>query len=168
MYIRIVAVVGAIFAASVPSARASTYTFALSGDYTATWQAPSNPTPATDDGTIPFGFAIDNVAGTYAGTAGSARDIRFFTTTDSGGFAIFQTVVTKVASGTGPQLFSGTITNPMFIPGIYTLNDQAIETGTFALVITDPATGVPEPGTLAIMLTAIGMVAGTARRRARS
>ena len=64
----------------------------------------------------------------------------------------------------GPQLFTGTLSNPTFVPGTYTVNaDNApqnpADNGTVAI------SPVPEPSTLALIGTGVLGIAGAVRRR---
>lgn len=130
-------------------ANAATYVFTLTGPNTASFTLNSSPVP---DAAGTSSFTLQNIPATYNGTGVTFAQLTFFLGgQSSGGFS---------ASGTalnleGPQLFSGTLTNPMFNLGTFTLDDGNFMHPTYTLLISDGA--VPEPATWVMML--LGLVA---------
>jgi hypothetical protein len=65
----------------------------------------------------------------------------------------------------GPQLFSGSVYNPTFIPGTYTLEISEDRSYSATLVIDEPSTVTPEPSTFALLGTGILGMAGAMGRK---
>lgn len=144
-------------------AHAATLSFALTGDYTASWELDSNPTP---DFSGIFRFDVNNVSGTYGGVAGT-RTLSFATSGDQGGMSFdFNTL--SALDLAGPQIFSGTTASPLFAPGTFTLVGANQAPGTYSLTISQVAPPVPEPVTWATMTIGFGLVGGAVRYRRRS
>jgi hypothetical protein len=67
----------------------------------------------------------------------------------------------------GPQLFSGSVYAPTFIPGTYTLEISQDRSYSATLVIDGPSTVTPEPSTFALLGTGILGMAGAMQRKLR-
>jgi hypothetical protein len=67
----------------------------------------------------------------------------------------------------GPQLFTGSVYDPTFIPGTYTLEISMDRSSTATLVIDGPSTITPEPSTFALLGTGILGMAGAIGRKLR-
>jgi hypothetical protein len=138
------------------AANAAAYVFTVTGPNTASFTLNSSPTP---DATGTGFFTVQNVPGTYNGTGVTFGQLTFFASgVASGGF---------FASGTalnleGPQLFTGTLTNPTFSLGTFTLDDGNFTHPTYTLLITNGP--VPEPATWAIMLLGFAAIGLSSRR----
>lgn len=144
-------------------ANAAAYVFTLTGPNTASFTLNSSPVPDT---TGTGSFTLQNIPATYNGTGVTFAQLTFFLGgQSSGGFS---------ASGTalnleGPQLFSGTLTNPIFNLGTFTLDDGNFMHPTYTLLISN--SDVPEPATWAMMLlgfVAVGLSYGRRRILSRS
>lgn len=141
-------------------ANAATYSFTLSGDYSANWELDSSPTP---DSFLSYKFVLTNVTGTFQGLTGSSVTLDFYTDVLLGGLTISDSDTSVVlADPYGQQLFTGETSAPTFLTGTFNLinnlNNNAVQ-----LVIAEAA-AVPEPATWAMMLAGFGLVGGAVRR----
>ena len=164
-YLLSVGVAAMAFAVSSP-ASAEPLLFSFSGPSgTASFQLDSNPTPdfsSTFIGSDQFGF--NNVAGTFGGIPGTASVISF------GSGSIFASLsITAPNLGftqfSGPALFTGTRTDPVFSTGSFTLINPFFGNGN--LVISQIQGAVPEPATWAMMMLGFGGLGFAMRRRAK-
>jgi hypothetical protein len=132
-----------------------TFTYVSDGN-TFVWQLPSSPTPDSVD---PFGnyFTIsamysENDATPVLGT------FDFFILSEFGGLDLYQGGYPPpfyfINSGFGPQVFTGSINAPTFVPGPYSFTDFAISDDGVPGTLT--IAGVPEPSTIGLL--AIGLV----------
>jgi hypothetical protein len=119
---------------------------------------PASPTPT---GTGSNEFWLTNVPVSINGATPINESV-FFLQLATGGLGI------QTPGGfffdEGPQLFTGSLSNPTFLPGTYTVfDDSAPQTAahTGSVVITE----VPEPSTLALIGTGVLGIAGTVRRK---
>jgi hypothetical protein len=148
-------------------ATAATYLFELTGNYTATFQLQSSPTPTQ---VFPDSFSVANVSGTYQGVAGTKTPF-FYIASIGGGFGLKNSNNNQFPLvSDGPQLFTGTVAAPTFKTGTFSLV-QFNGAGRYALTITNldaPAPTVPEPATWAMMIGGFGVIGAASRRRTRS
>lgn len=144
------------------AANAELYNFTITGDYTASWQMDSMPTPEVS--APGEGFIVIDVPGSFAGAVSPIVDLIFYSAAAGGGMGIedyWEGLALLTADG--PQLFSGTETNPVFNVGSYALTEY-MGSGNYTLTIS-PVSAVPEPAALAMMLAGLGLVGAAARRK---
>ena len=145
------------FAATFPlasAANAALYLFTLTGNNTASFTLNSSPVP---DSTDSSSFLIQNVPGTLNGSPTTFANLDFVTSTFGGGFVAGGTSINLV----GDQLFTGTVTNPTFKLGTFTLFDGAPFPNQYSLSIS----AVPEPATWTLLLIGFGAIGLAVRRR---
>ena len=145
-------------------ADAATLLFQLTGSKDATFQLDSNPTPDSFTSTfIGDQISFNNVAGIFGGTPGVASSISFGTN------LINKLDITGTSLGftqfTGPALFTGPASSPVFAPGTFSLVNFVF--GPATLTISQVAVAVPEPSSWAMMLIGFGMLGAAARYRRR-
>jgi hypothetical protein len=148
------------FAALFPlssAANAAVYLFTLTGPNTASFSLNSSPIP---NSTGVGSFTLLNVAGTFNGSATTFGSISFFDVPHDGGFGAGASLDLG-----GPQLFTGTLTNPTFTLGTFSLTDGGFVPN-YTLTITNAA--VPEPATWAMMLLGFGAIGLSMRGRLRA
>jgi len=140
-------------------ANAALYQFTVSGDYSASWQMDSAPTP---DLALPaLGITFGDVRGVYANAVSDLADVSFFVGSFGGGMSIedyYGGAFLLVADG--PQIYEGSAEAPLFHTGTYALTEYQ---GTAAYTLTIAA--VPEPATYGMLLAGMALVAVAARRR---
>jgi PEP-CTERM motif len=144
------AVLAFAFATALPvasTANAAAYFFALSGANTATFTLDSSPTPNVTGAGY---FTVQNVAGTYNGSPVTFAGISFFDALHDGGFS-----AGSINLG-GPQLFTGTLEDPMFTLGTFSLCDCTFGVSNYTVSITGAA--VPEAATWMMMLFGFGAI----------
>jgi hypothetical protein len=146
-------------ALAATAAQADTYTFTVTGDYTATWQLESTVSPdVAFDGSY---FTLWDVPG-FSDAIWGVADLSFFHANNGGGLAIEDFYGFAILLLTdGPQLYSGSESSPTFLIGTYALTEYQ-GSGNYTLTI---AATVPEPETYALMLGGLGVVGLIARRR---
>lgn len=115
------------------------------------WDQSSNPTP------VNFTASETIVAVTNSNPSGLSP-IVFFTLAATGGFIDHQNFV----STSGPQVYSGSQSNPVFAPGSFTLlDDHTGKDGTLTFA------AVPEPSTCAMLLLGFVGLAFAGYRQSR-
>lgn len=157
-------ILAAATAAIVPatSAQAASYLFTITGDYSASFELDSNPTP--DDFGVGGGFTIWDVPGFPDALLGIA-DVTFYNSGIGGGLGIedFFGGVTLLLTD-GSQLYSGSEETPTLLTGTFALTEFQ-GPGTYTLVVRDLSAAVPEPGTWALMIGGFGLVGAGMRRK---
>lgn len=155
-YLEGTVLVAAIFCSG--AAGAAPVQFTLTGDYTAHWQMDVPPFGGTPSG---WGFVVYEVP--VAGTPRGVAEVFFYPEDGLGGLQIYDYYSGgRLLAAIGPQLYTGTETSPIFKTGSFDLT-QFEGAGHYNLTITS----VPEPGTYAMLLAGLGLVAAIARRRQR-
>jgi PEP-CTERM motif len=166
----VAALAAAVIAFAVSPAYAAIYDFSFSGrDGTATFAINSTTGTAANAGQVDF----NNVAGSYAGTLGAsttASEIVFgipylfagIVTITPADFQILGSSVGAFEQFSGPALFSGTSSDPIFNVGTFKLT--SLLSGNATLTISQVA-AVPEPSTWAMMILGFFSVGFMAYRR---
>lgn len=144
------------------TASAATLLFTLSGSRNATFMLDMMPTP---DSFTALQTNFNNVPGTFNGAPGIAALINF-----GGQPGIAALNITGTSLGftqfTGPRLFSGPTSAPVFSVGTFELS--SLVSGRSTLTISEVQSVVPEPGTWGLLLAGFGMIGLAARRSRRA
>jgi len=158
----LVAATGLILA---PPAQAVMHQFDITGDYTASFQLDSDPSPdAVEDG---VGFVLWDVDGFSDAVLGVA-DVTFYNTAIGGGMGIVDHYGGSILFVTdGPQLYTGPESAPTLLTGIFALTEFG-GAGTYTLTVSSLEAAVPEPASWAMMIAGFGLVGGAMRRGQRS
>jgi hypothetical protein len=145
--------------------------FVFTGDANVSFELPKSPTP---DIVTNFIFRIDNITVDFNGTQ---TNLTFFAQPDPnpgfpfvGGFRLFDAPnQSNVFFGSGPQIYTGSLSAPTFVTGTYDLTAFAFNRtvpGAGQLVISDVGGAVPEPSSWALLLAGFGLTGMAMRRRA--
>ncbi|MHA4867997.1 PEP-CTERM sorting domain-containing protein [Duganella sp. PWIR1] len=139
-------------------ANAALYNFAVTGDYTATWQLDSHVVP--DDYSLGAGFVVFDVDGFPDAVIGVA-DVYFYNSASGGGVQIddFYGANTLLLTD-GSQLYTGAESSPVFKLGTFALTEYQ-GSGKYSLTIS----AVPEPATYGMLLGGLGLMGVVLRRR---
>jgi len=124
--------------------RASAYPllFSFSGGVNGSFGVDSNPTPNYLDATS-FGAPVSGATGDFSGAGG----VEFYLPSGGGGLATYAGPNNSIFIGLGgPQLFTGSLTLPVFAPGTFVLHDSGGVTST-SLTVTGPGAPAPDLGT---------------------
>jgi hypothetical protein len=138
------------------TAHAGTLLFSYSdtGGVSFTYEQSSTPTPTNYSANFADSVPIQD----FQGNIGPYSSMSYFTTAASGGFVTPDGLV----NGGGPQIFAGTVSNPVFAPGTFAIDEVlAQQTGTLTI------SAVPEPASWAMMLAGLGGLGGMMRSRRR-
>jgi hypothetical protein len=150
-----------VLALPAGAAQAVLLDFKLTGDYTASWQLESSPSP--DFAEVGSYFYMFDVPGVFPGAVSALADIGFGNLSLGGGLAIedFYGGGTILLAADGPEVYTGLEDAPTFILGTFTLREAA---GNPAASFTLTISAVPEPQALALLLGGLVLVAAAARR----
>jgi hypothetical protein len=165
------AAIALLFSAGV--ANAALYQFNLTGDYTASWQL--NSTVVADAAGEGEGFILWDVEGNFPGSLFDVADLTFYNEAIGGGMEILDFYgETLLLVTDGPQLYTGSEETPTFLLGTFGMTEFG-GTGTYTLTVTDLDAGptdpdpdpvdVPEPATAAMLLSGLGMLYASRKRR---
>lgn len=176
----------AILASPVASHAGTVDLFTLTGKgLLVTFSLPE--TPAVDTGIPDLAFLLNSADITANGSKLTARPAQFNVLAVGGGFALLDDDdpleventdgITEYLVYSGAQIFSGTVDNPTFLPGSYTL-DALYCPGTdpdrpdfnpcssnYNLDITQTMSATPEPGSLMLVCTGLLGAASVSQRR---
>ena len=143
-----------------PLAKADTLEFNITGASN-TYSFFLDSTPLVGASLKGFSFTVDNIDITVDDLFGVTSDITFFNSARGGGLSLLSIPGGSVDL-TGPQLYTGSESVPLFAPGgPFPLSSRAGEP--FDLTITDVST--PEPGTLTLLATGALATLGFVRRK---
>ncbi len=151
---------------AVTPARADVlYSFAAFGT-TATFSLPDNPTPSSVGADF---FQIDNLVVTIQGEGTFTGNVDFFDTAGGGGAGSGVDVLH------GPQLFSGSLSDPTMLTGMFPLSgsvtpdsDGPVDVSGTLVATSSTTPAVPEPSSGLLFLTGVGTVSGALALRRRA
>lgn len=159
-------VLGAIAVSTTFAAKADTLDFTLTGEGTdITFALPSSPSVSSPSSS---GFVIDNVTMDVDGFSVKS-DLDFYLSSSKGGFAATWGSYTVLFDLIGSQLFTGSVSDPTFKTGSFTLTPYGdIDSysyckgsgGSYTLSIVDPSAVTPEPSSMLLMATGIFALVG--------
>lgn len=146
--------VAAITLGATAHAETLLFSYSDTGGVSFTYEQSSTPTPTA----YSANFANSVPVRDFKGNIGPYSSMSYYTTAASGGFSTPGGLV----DGRGPQIFSGTVSNPVFAPGKFAVDEVFTQqTGTLAI------SAVPEPTSWAMMLVGLGGLGGMMRSRRR-
>jgi len=141
------------------------YSFAGFGT-TATFSLPNNPTPSSVGANF---FQLDNISVMVSGVGTFTGNIDFFDTAGGGGAGSGVDVLH------GPQLFSGSLSDPTMLTGSFMLSgtitpdpDGPVPVSGTLMASSAPTPVVPEPSSGLLFFTGVGTIAGALELRRRS
>jgi PEP-CTERM motif len=143
--------------AKADSAPSDTMTYTISGSTTATFTISLDSEPDwSENGTA---FTMDPLNLMVDGTS-MTDTVVFFNSSDLGGL---NSVFSCLPDLIGPQLYTGSESDPTFLTGVFELFD--IETGaSYTLTVTE-SSSVPEPSTILMLVSGLFAVGLGFRRR---
>lgn len=154
--------IAALAAIGCPAAAsAADVTFAVTGDYTASWTIP--------DGTLPDessnqGLAYYSIAGKFPGSTAGSAYLDFYSQSNGGGMMISDADSPAIlATLYGLQLYDEPAAAPVWKTGTFKMVGNN-GTGSYTLTIAQ-ATAVPEAATWMLMIAGVGMIGGALRQR---
>ena len=141
------------------------YSFTAFGT-TATFSLPNNPTPSSVGSDF---FQLNNISVMVMGVGRFTGNIDFFDTSGGGGAGSGVDVLH------GPQLFSGSLSDPMMLTGSFVLSgavtpdaDGPIPISGTLVATSTPPPAVPEPSSGLLFFTGVGTIAGALELRRRA
>ncbi len=151
--------------AATPARADVFYTFEAFGS-TATFSLPDNPTPSAVGSDF---FQFDNLLVTITGEGTFTGDVDFFNAAGGGGAGSGVNILH------GPVLFSGSLSDPTMLTGMFPLSgtvtpdeDGPVDISGTLVATNTPVTPVPEPSTGILFFTGVGTVAGALELRRRA
>lgn len=140
-----------------------------------TWTLPASPVPASSASDL---FTVFGAPFTMNGASEGMAQIDFFTLSDFGGFELTTNngMGTLILNEFGAQIFSGSTSDPTFIPGTYSFTGEGTLsmglTGTLTITagpngdsFTYDLSSVPEPASLLLISSGLLPFLGLARKR---
>lgn len=153
----------AAIALAASAAQADTYQFTITGDYSASWQMESMPSPLFSDPDEDFGVIPDG--GIFANETGEGVAIAFYHDDLGGGIEILDLgTFDDLYTADGPQVYMGAEAAPTFKLGTFALDGTPYGFGNATLTITN-LSAVPEPESYAMLLAGLGALGFAAARR---
>jgi hypothetical protein len=153
------AIISAILlgAAAIPARADSgaTLSYTLTGPLSATWTMSQDPTTFISEDGIAFAVAVPDLV---VGGSATPDLVVFFSLGDMGGV---NSVTDAIPDLTGPQLYTGSETNPVMLTGTFNLINTD---GGGTEVLTVKNQSMPEPGTLLLLSAGLLVVAGLKRK----
>lgn len=146
------------------AAHATLYQFSLTGAYTASWQVDTAQPP--EDPAPGLWATYGGVTGFFPGASQPGLYVTFYSPLLEGGFEIYDdNAGVALVETTGPQLYTGPESSPLFTPGTFALTELD-GPGTYLLTIAEvvPA-AVPEPATGALLGGGLLLLHASRRRR---
>jgi hypothetical protein len=141
---------------------ADTLQFTLAGPVSASFELSSSPFVNAGDFGSGAGFKLAAPDLMVNGAAAASDFLAFYNTSLLGGFGIFASASNPVVHLIGPQIYSGTESNPIFSPGTFSFTAFPNGTAPFTLTVTDlSSVSTPEPSVtvlLAVGLVMVGLV----------
>jgi PEP-CTERM motif len=140
-------------------ANAAILNFTISGDYSATFQLDSSPTPLPENTVDGYLFGIADVP--FSGSPSGLAGITFFHASATGGILI-NNGFDYLFDANGIQLYTGPESAPTFRQGQFALTGLSTP-GNFIVTIS----AIPEPGSWAMMVAGFALAGCLIRHRRR-